>query len=121
MLIDPRVERMAQVLIGYSLGVKKGWTVSIFAGTAAMPLVQAAYSEVLRVGAHPNVLLDVPGARDMLLTLGNDEQLLHGDPYRLAMTTESDALLRIMSEDNTRSSNNVPPGRQALLQRGLSP
>ncbi|HKP54252.1 MAG TPA: aminopeptidase [Chloroflexia bacterium] len=121
MLIDPRIERMAKVLVGYSLGVQPGWKVSIFGGTAAIPLVQAAYREVLKVGAHPNVLLDPPGIRDMLLTLGSDEQLLHGDPYRLAMVRESDAVLRIMSDENTRASNNVPPERQALLQKGLSP
>lgn len=121
MLTDPRIERMAQTLIGYSLGVQEGWTVSIFAGTAALPLVQAAYREALRVGAFPNVLLEVPGAREMLLTLGSDEQLLHGDPYRLAMVRGSDAVLRIMSDDNTRASNNIPPARQALLQKGLSP
>lgn len=120
MLLDPRIERMAKVLIGYSLGVKEGWTVTIFAGTAALPLVQASYREALRVGAHPNILLEVPGARDMMLKYGSDSQLLHGDPYRLAMMRDSDAILRIMSDENTRASNNVPPERQSLLQKGLS-
>jgi aminopeptidase len=121
MLTDSRIQRMAKVLVGYSLGVQPGWTVAIFAGTAAIPLVQAVYREVLEAGGYPTILLDPPGIRDMLLTLGSDEQLLHGDPHRLAMVRESDAVLRIMSDENTRASSNVPPARQALLQKGLSP
>jgi aminopeptidase len=121
MLQDPRITRMADVLVGYSLGVKPGWLVTISASTAALPLVQAAYKSVLEAGAHPYVLLDAPELKDLLLRTGTDEQLAHVDPYRLYMVEQSDAVLRILSEHNTREASNVDPDRQGKLQKGGAP
>lgn len=120
MLEDPRIKRMADVLVGYSLGVQPGWSVAISSTTAAIPLVQAVYKAVLLAGAHPYLLLDPPGTRDMLLRLGTDAQLYKVDPYRVLMVEQSDAILRILSEENTREANNIDPARQALLQKGAS-
>ena len=39
MLVDPRVERMAKVLVEYSLGVQPGWLVSITGSVAARPMI----------------------------------------------------------------------------------
>ncbi len=121
MLIDPRVEKMAHVLVHYSLAVHRGWMVTINGGTAAIPLIQAVYREVLAAGAFPYVLVDVPGLRYMLLQAGTDEQLTRVDPYRLYMVQHSDAILRILSEENTRELSNVDPARQALLLKGQQP
>ena len=76
------------------------------------------YREVLAAGGHPYALLIMPGATEMLLQLGNDEQLLKTDPYKLMMIEQSDAVLEIYSSDNTRSLNNMDPNRQALLAKG---
>ena len=61
MLEDPRIARMAKVLVEYSLEVKPGWIVTISSTTAAMPLVQAVYQHILVAGGHPYVLLEPPG------------------------------------------------------------
>lgn len=117
MLLDPRIVKMAQVLVGYSLGVQKGWVVTISATPAAMPLVQAACREVVLAGAHPYVLLEPPGVREILLEYGSEEQLTRVDPYQMLMVEKSDAVLRIKSEENTRSANNVDPARQGLYRK----
>jgi aminopeptidase len=121
MLEDPRIARMAKVLVEYSLEVKPGWVVTISATTAATPLVQAVYRHVLRQGGHPYVLLEPPGVKDLLLRAGSDDQLLHTDPYRLMMVEQSDAILDILSEENTRAANTVDPARQSLVQRARQP
>ncbi|HEX8227794.1 MAG TPA: aminopeptidase [Chloroflexia bacterium] len=118
MLIDPRIERMAKVLVQYSLGVQPGWVVTIDTTTAAIPLVQAAYLEVLRAGGHPHVLLEPAGLKSALLLHGSDEQLLHENPYKRLMLERSDAVLTILGEENTRQFNNIDPGRQSLLSQG---
>jgi len=121
MLEDPRVGRMAKVLVEYSLGVQPGWMVTITARPAALPLVGAVYKRVIEAGAHPYVLLRIPGANEMLLRYGSDEQLTRTDPYELMMVEQSDAILDIYSEDNTRSLNNIDPSRMALLAKGNQP
>src|SRR5207248_1163352 len=104
---DQRVEKMAKVLVEYSLGVKAGWLVTITGTVAAIPLIQAVYRHSLRVGAHPSVLMDPPETSYLLLSEGSEEQLLHIDPYRRYMVEHSDAVLRISSDQNTRSTNNI--------------
>src|SRR4051794_14263941 len=121
MLIDPRVERMAKVLVEYSLGVQPGWLVTISGSVAATPLIQAVYRHTLKVGAHPVVLMDAPEASDILLREGSDDQLTYIDPYRKHMVENSDAILRIMSEQNTRSTNDIDASRLALLRKGQAP
>jgi aminopeptidase len=121
LLEDPRIARMAKVLVEYSLEVQPGWVVTITTGPAAMPLVKVVYRQVLEAGAHPYALIDVPGAREMLLNKGSDEQLLHTDPYRLQMLEQSNAVLDILAEENTRSLSGIDPARQALLQQGRKP
>jgi aminopeptidase len=112
---------MAKVLVEYSLEVQPGWVVTISSTTAAIPLVQAVYKHVLSVGGHPYVLLEAPGVKDMLLRNGNDDQLRHVDPYRLWAVEQSDAVLEIMGEENTRGANTVEPRRQALMQEARKP
>ncbi len=109
------------MLVGYSLGVQPGWLVTISATTAAMPLVQAVYADVLKAGGHPFVLLDTPGVKELLLGTGSGEQLQYVDPYRLLMVEKSDAVLRILSEENTRGAGSVAPDRQALAKKGEGP
>ena len=121
MLLDPRIVKMAQVLVGYSLGVQKGWLVTVSATPSALPLVQAVCREVIMAGAHPFVLLEAPGVREILLQHGNDDQLTKVDPYQMLMVEQSDAILRIKGEDNTRSTSNVDPARQGLYQKGSQP
>lgn len=121
MLVDPRIEKMARVLVGYSLGVQPGWSVTITGGPVALPLIYAACREVLRAGAYPYVLMEVPGLRELLLLEGSDEQLTRVNPYQKMAVQDSDAILRIMSEENTRAANSVDPSRQALLQKGMQP
>lgn len=118
LLTDPRIDRMAKVLVEYSLGVQPGWMVTIETSYAALPLVQAVYREVLKAGAHPYALIEAPGLQTTLLLHGSDEQLLHENPYKRLMLERSDALLKISAEENTRGFNNIDPARQGLLSRG---
>jgi len=54
-MTDPRVAKLARVLVRYSLALKQGQLVQIRASQLAAPLVREVYREVLLVGAHPLV------------------------------------------------------------------
>ena len=58
---DPRVPRLAELLVNYSLDVQPGQQVRIDAATVAAPLVTELYRYVLRAGAHPRTRIDVEG------------------------------------------------------------
>ncbi len=121
MLEDPRVARMARVLVEYSLEAQEGWEVAIVGTTAALPLIKSVSHEVILRGAQPYVFISTPWLDELLLKEGNDAQLTRVNPYQMRIVEESDAILRILSDENTRSLNNVDTARLGLLKRGAGP
>jgi aminopeptidase len=114
---DPRVEKLAQVLVRYSTSIKPGNKVLIQGGPIAEPLLRAIYAETLKAGAYPMVLASIPGLSELLYKYGNDEQIQHiSAPVKLAMETY-DALINIMSPVNTKAMTNIPPEKIALASQ----
>ena len=60
-MTDPRLVKLAEVMIHYSLRLKKGDLFCIYGESVATPLVIEAYREALRAGAHPNVRIKPDG------------------------------------------------------------
>ena len=56
-MTDPRVSKLAEVLVNYSAGVKPGQLVRISGAAVAIPLVVEIYAKVLAAGGHPFVKL----------------------------------------------------------------
>ena len=52
---DPRLQKLASVLVNYSVGVKKGQIVRISGPPVSQPLIVALYEKVLEAGGHPAV------------------------------------------------------------------
>src|SRR5688572_19170656 len=50
---DPRLEKLADVLVNYSVGVKKDNVVRISAPSLAQPLIAEIYRKVIAAGGHP--------------------------------------------------------------------
>jgi aminopeptidase len=114
---DPRIEKLAQVLVNYSVGVKPHDKVLLQGGAIAEPLIQAIYAEILKAGGHPMVVASVPGLGELLYKHGNDDQIQYiPAPIKLALET-FDALINIMSPVNTKAMSNVPPEKMALANQ----
>jgi aminopeptidase len=118
-MIDPRVEQLADVLVNYSVGVKRGDKVGIQGSAVAEPLLKAIYVQVLKAGGYPLVLASLPGIDELFYRHASDEQLqyLH-EPIRL-VTEKYDGLISLMSLDNTKALSNVPPAKMVLQQKAM--
>ncbi len=119
--MDLRLQKLARVLINYSLGLKPGQLFKISAEPIATPLVLAIYEEALKLGANPIVDLGLIDVREILLKYGNDEQLTFLSPMRKLEVEELHAQLTIWATTNTKNLSNVDPKRQQLLSRGSRP
>lgn len=114
---DIRLQRMAHILVHYSLSLKKGDRLAIDAGPAAAPLVREVMREALRVGAYPELFIQLPGVREIYLQEASDEQLMYIPAARRMVYAEYETLLSISSEENTKELNGIDPARQALAQQ----
>jgi len=72
---DARVERLADVLVGYSADVRPGELVSIEGSLLATPLLVEIYRRIVRAGGHPLPRIRVTRQAELFYALANDEQL----------------------------------------------
>jgi aminopeptidase len=112
---DPRVDRLADLLVGYSLEIGEGDVLRIDGFDIAAPLALATYRAALRVGAHPYPNLLPSGVNELLVTEGSDEQIGYISPTQWQEIETLDAILTIWSERNTRSFSQVDERRHGTL------
>jgi aminopeptidase len=110
---DPRVTRLAQLIVEYSLELKPRQILRIDGPEVASPLVLALYRPALAAGAFPYATISAEGLLEILLDSGSDEQIAHVSPLQMHEIDTIDALATIWSETNTRSLSRVDPDRHA--------
>ena len=114
--MSEQLARLADVLVGYSAGVKPGELVLLEGDVAAEPLIDQLYRMVLRAGAHP-VTRVVPELEEYLLAEGSDEQISWVNPALREDVERADVRIVIEARANTRALTGVDPRRQALVER----
>jgi aminopeptidase len=114
-MVDPRISRMAKVLVQHSLGLRPGDRVVINGSTLAADLIRETYRESLKAGAHPVAQVQLPGLTEALLTEGSNEQITTISPVEEMLHEVPDAELRIIAEENTKALSSVPVERLRLF------
>ena len=89
-MIDPIMKKYAEVLVNYSLELKKGDELLISGTMVAEPLIKAVYQE----------------------------QLNYSSPFTRYLYENVDAMIRIIGNYNTRSLSNVDP--EKIKKRNLA-
>lgn len=116
-MTDPRITKWAKVLVEYSLAVEPEQLVVISGAPLAAPLIREVYRFVLERGAYPVVQVMLPGLAEILFKTASDRQLTFITPDERLGPEQADALLRILSESNTKALTGIDPARQQLHQR----
>lgn len=120
-MIDPRVTKLAQILVGHSTQIKPGDRVAIESTTAGEPLVRALYSTILESGGLPYPLIELPDQDEIYFSVSTDAQLDAIPPFRKLAYDQFESRIRIHSPTNPRALSNVDPSRQKRRQKALSP
>ena len=111
---DPRIEKLADVLVGYSVEIKPGDRLAISSSEEALPLVRAIYARALQAGALPMTLINPSDSSEMLYRYASDEQLKHiHEPIKMIYETY-DAIITIWAPANTKSLSGIDPARMVL-------
>jgi len=112
--MDPRVEKLARVLIHYSLQIRRGQQLRIAGSALAAPHIAAAYREALQAGAHPTVRVSIDGLEEAYYKHATDEQLRFVSELDRREPDVLDAELRYLGAYNTRALTRVDPGRMRI-------
>jgi aminopeptidase len=107
---DPRLDRLADSLLDYSLELRPGEKVGIDGETGARDLVVALVEAAYRRGAVPFVEVGDPRIRRAWLRGATSEQLDLRASWELKKLNDLDASLYILAGDNASELADVPPG-----------
>jgi aminopeptidase len=111
---DPRVEKLADLITGYSLALDEGQVFRIDGEESAIPLVASMYRFALRRGALPYVHVRPAGLEEILLAEGDDDQLTYISEGERQQSELLDAWATIWSTSNTRALTRADPERRKL-------
>jgi aminopeptidase len=118
--MDPRVQKMAEVLVHYSLRIRRGDLFRIAGPALATPLIRAVYEEALRAGAHPYVRVSIEGVEESFYKHASDDQLRFLSELDRQEVELITATLGIGGRWNTRELSGIDPRRMAVRREATS-
>ena len=118
---DPRLQKLASVLVHYSVGVKPDNLVRISGSHLALPLIQELYLETLKANGHPFVRISAEILEELFYKHGSDAQLKFVNPIAKYEYEQIDCSLGIWAEENTKAQSNTDPKRMSLASSARKP
>lgn len=118
---DLRLTKLAQILVTYSVDVKKGQLVRIAAPSVAEPLAIEIFREVLRAGGNPFIKLGPEETSEIFYKSANDEQLDYLNPLTKYEVENIDCSIGAWAENNTKALSNCDPKRIARAAAARKP
>jgi len=111
---DPRLVKLADLLVNYSVKVQPEEWVLINGHMAAEPLVSEVLRAVLQAGGHPQVLLHSDDIIEYNLRYAGEVQLQWISPATKMLYEQADVLIALRAFDNTRHMSGIDPKKQQL-------
>jgi len=118
---DSRLEKLADVLVNYSVGVKKDQLVRISGPPVSQPLIVELYRKVIAAGGHPSVRMVPEELNEIFLKEASDEQLKFCNPVGIHEYEKIDCSIGIWAEENTKALTNCDPKKIGLTQAARKP
>jgi len=123
---DPRVTKFAKVLVEHSARAVPGDRFLLEGTTAAEPLLRELYIQMLEKGAHPHLMMTLPGLmpfsqEETYLTYAKDAQLDFVPTFYKMAYEQFEGRIRVHSATNTHGVTNIDPEKVQRYHKALSP
>ncbi len=112
---DPRIEKLADLLVNYSVDLQKDEKLLIENTGLQQELVSAIIEKAYEAGGQPFVELKDPKVMRSLLKGAKEEQLKAWEKYEATVMEDMDAYIAIRSGDNINELSDVPNENNKLF------
>src|SRR5213592_166260 len=112
---DPRLARLGELIVGYSIGLKPDQIIRIDSPSIATPLAEELYRAALRAGGYPYANVELESLQEILVAEGSGDQLDFVSPVAETEIERVDAIVTIWAERNTRAFTGADPARHQRL------
>ena len=121
-MADPRVRKLANILIRHSLRVKRGETVLIGSSSElAKPLVLEVFREVMEAGGHPLTSIAFEETLNIFYSLANGAQIRNFPKTRMYEARNIECFVNIRASANKKALSNIDPGKMGERAKVLRP
>lgn len=110
-MVDPRIVKVAEILVDYSTKVKKGDRVLIVADYESKDLALEVFKLVLQRGAHPRLKASLPGFTYAYFKYASDEEIRYFPDVDYYEIKNTDVYIALRGPENVRELTNIDPGR----------
>lgn len=114
---DPRINKLAHILVNYSCSLKKGEKVLIEAYGIDTPLINALVEETYKAGAYPFVETFNHSVQRALLMGTSEEHCRLMEKYAEARMKDMDAYIGIRGGENSYELSDVPADKNQIYQK----
>lgn len=115
-MADPRVTKLAELLVRYCTEVRPGDWVLVRGDVVAMPLIEETVRQVVRAGGNPTIQLESDTLSEVLLRETQADRLDWVAPTDEILAEQLDVRIGIHAASNTRSLTGIDPKRQQQYQ-----
>ncbi len=115
-MVDERLNKMAKVLVDYSLSIKAGDSFLIQGHEITIPLIKEVYKEALLRDANPDVRVLVEELQEILYKYGSVEQIKYVSPVIQCSAEKYNATLRIGGSYHSKPLLNIDPAKIRSLE-----
>jgi aminopeptidase len=123
MAIDSRTQKLAKIVVNYSLKVKHDENVIISGSTEASDFILALYKEVLYTGGHPGLRLSLPGMAPIFYKYAKEHHIKKYPAAFDFQVKDADKYIGIDTESNTKELTSADPKKiveRAKITRPIS-
>ncbi len=121
-MADPRIEKLAQILVDYSTNIHKDDYVQLLTTTTeGLPLFKQCYRKIIQRGAYVFPHIGFGGEAEIYYKNASQKQLKNFPEILMAETKKATAYIRIGASMNTKELNSIPPEKLTLRSKVLKP
>lgn len=117
-MADPRVEKLADILVNHSVNVQKGERVLISGDPNGAPLIKEIYRKVLQQGGKPITEIGLPGLQRIFFDEANKEQLTDFEVGEW-LFRHVDVMIQVPAPANTKELTDIDPEKMKWRQQAM--
>ncbi|MCX6741826.1 MAG: aminopeptidase [Candidatus Pacearchaeota archaeon] len=121
MPLDLRTQKLAKLVVRYSVFVKPNENVVISGSTEAQDFMIALYKEVLLAGGHPILRVNLPGLNPFFYKYAKEHQINKFPDHFDYTVKTAQKYIGIDTENNTRELTNCDPKKITARQKVTHP
>ncbi len=116
-MVDPRVKRLAEILVNYSIKIKKGDLIELSFGIDAKELALEVYKLILKKRAFPIIHTGVPGFAYAYYKNASKEQLSRFPKLAMFEANMAHGSITIGASYNTKELTRIDPKKISLRRK----